>query len=280
METYYNPADLAEFGGTEVREASGVEPFADALARHGLSLGRDRVHTLQVSTGYLCNLRCRHCHLEAGPGREEVMSRETMAAVVSFARRFPFQVHDVTGGAPELVPDLPFLIEGLAPLAPRLMLRTNLSALKGAEREKRLPPGAAHGGKVRPKEQPRCERSEPFDEKRKVGHQLGGSASDIEDLDREPPGQRNDRRHRLPGHDLFPVRTGLEVAMPATEIAKVPRAHLEGVDAVPDQGESMTREGVGERLDPGRLPDAGPAERREIGGIVIRLHSGPPVPLR
>ncbi len=138
METYYNPADLAEFGGTEVREASGVEPFADALARHGLSLGRDRVHTLQVSTGYLCNLRCRHCHLEAGPGREEVMSRETMAAVVSFARRFPFQVHDVTGGAPELVPDLPFLIEGLAPLAPRLMLRTNLSALKGAESESLL----------------------------------------------------------------------------------------------------------------------------------------------
>jgi radical SAM/Cys-rich protein len=144
METYYNPADLAEFGGTGVGEASGVEPFADALARHGLSLERDRVHTLQVSTGYLCNLRCRHCHLEAGPGREEVMSRETMAAVVSFARRFPFQVLDVTGGAPELVPDLPFLIEGLAPLAPRLLLRTNLSALDGAASESLLALCLAH----------------------------------------------------------------------------------------------------------------------------------------
>jgi radical SAM/Cys-rich protein len=144
METYYDPADLAAFGGTGVGETSGVEPFADALARHGLSLERDRVHTLQVSTGYLCNLRCRHCHLEAGPGREEVMSRETMAAVVSFARRFPFQVLDVTGGAPELVPDLPFLIEGLAPLAPRLLLRTNLSALKGAESESLLALCIAH----------------------------------------------------------------------------------------------------------------------------------------
>jgi radical SAM/Cys-rich protein len=130
--------------GTGVREASEVEPFADALARHGVSLGRDRVHTLQVSTGYLCNLRCRHCHLEAGPDREEVMSRETMAAVVSFARRFPFQAIDITGGAPELVPALPFLVEGLAPLAPRLMLRTNLSALNGAGRESLLALCAAH----------------------------------------------------------------------------------------------------------------------------------------
>ena len=120
------------------REAGGVEPFADTLARHGLSLVRDRVHTLQVNTGYLCDLRCRHCHLEAGPGRQEIMSRKTMEAIVAFAGRHPVQAIDITGGAPELVPGLPFLIEGLAPLAPRLMLRTNLSAVSGAEWESLL----------------------------------------------------------------------------------------------------------------------------------------------
>jgi len=130
--------------GTGVKEAATVDPFADTLARHGLPLVRDRVHTLQVNTGYLCNLQCRHCHLEAGPGRKEIMSRETMEAVVSFARRFPFQVVDVTGGAPELVPGLPFLVEGLAPLAPRLMLRTNLSAVSGAEWESLLALCGAH----------------------------------------------------------------------------------------------------------------------------------------
>jgi len=130
--------------GTGVREVSGVEPFADALERQGLSLVRGEISTLQVNTGYLCNLRCRHCHLEAAPGREEIMSRETMEAVISFARRFPFQVIDITGGAPELVPDLPFLIEGLAPLAPRLILRTNLSALNGAARESLLALCVAH----------------------------------------------------------------------------------------------------------------------------------------
>jgi len=112
--------------------------------RHGLSLVRDRVHTLQVNTGYLCNLRCRHCHLEAGPARKEIMSRETMEAIVSFARRFPFQVIDITGGAPELVPGLPFLLDGLAPLAPRRMLRTNLSALSGAARESLVARCVAH----------------------------------------------------------------------------------------------------------------------------------------
>jgi len=130
--------------GTGVKEAAEVEPFAVALEHHGLSLVRGEINTLQVNTGYLCNLRCRHCHLEAGPGREEIMSRETMEAIVAFARRFPFQVLDITGGAPDLVPDLPFLVEELAPLAPRLMLRSNLSALNGAARESLLALCVAH----------------------------------------------------------------------------------------------------------------------------------------
>ncbi len=117
------------------RKAADVEPFAAALERHGLSLVRGRTSALQINTGLLCNLRCRHCHLEAGPGRDEVMSRGTMEAVIAFAQRFSFQVLDITGGAPEMVPDLPFLIDGLAPLAPRLMLRTNLTALGSPDRE-------------------------------------------------------------------------------------------------------------------------------------------------
>ena len=130
--------------GTGAGGAARVEPFAVALERHGLSLVRGEITTLQVNTGYLCNLHCRHCHLEAGPERTEIMSRETMEAVVSFAQRFPFRAIDITGGAPELVPDIPFLVEGLAPLAPRLMLRTNLSALSGAARESLLARCVAH----------------------------------------------------------------------------------------------------------------------------------------
>jgi len=115
-----------------------VRPFPETLEREGLSLSRGDLRALQVNTGCLCNLACRHCHLEAGPDREEVMGRETMESVVAFADRFPFPVIDITGGAPELVPDLPFLIDRLSSRTPRLLLRSNLSALSDPGREELL----------------------------------------------------------------------------------------------------------------------------------------------
>jgi len=107
--------------------------FQQTLAAHALHLTRGRATTLQINVGRLCNLACRHCHLEAGPGRSEVMSPATMDAVVSLARRHPFSVIDITGGAPELVPDIASFVARLAPLAPRLMLRTNLLLLLDEE---------------------------------------------------------------------------------------------------------------------------------------------------
>lgn len=107
-----------------------IPPFHKTLSEHGLELQKGIVHTLQVNTGYLCNLSCRHCHLEAGPNRREVMSRETMAAVVAGAGRIPFTTIDITGGAPELVPDIAGLLDKLTPLAPRKLFRTNLLALR------------------------------------------------------------------------------------------------------------------------------------------------------
>ena len=112
-----------------------VEPFRQTLARHGLSLSRLRTTTLQVNVGLLCNQACRHCHLEAGPNRNEVMSKETVDQVVAMAKRFPFEVIDITGGAPELNPNLAGMIERLAPLTSRLMLRSNLTALAQGKRD-------------------------------------------------------------------------------------------------------------------------------------------------
>jgi radical SAM/Cys-rich protein len=105
-------------------------PFHKTLAAHGLQLRKGAAHTLQVNTGLLCNLACSHCHLEAGPARTEIMSRQTMEAVASLARRIPFQSVDVTGGAPEMVPDIEFLLWELSPLAPGRLFRTNLLALE------------------------------------------------------------------------------------------------------------------------------------------------------
>jgi radical SAM/Cys-rich protein len=105
--------------------------FAGTLARRGIELRRGETTTLQVNVGFLCNQSCSHCHLGAGPSRTEVMSRETMDAVESFAQRGEFSVIDLTGGAPELVPGIEGFLERLVRLAPRVLFRTNLTALTG-----------------------------------------------------------------------------------------------------------------------------------------------------
>jgi len=107
-----------------------VEPFASVLRRHGLELTRGETTALQVNVGRLCNQACRHCHLEAGPGRPEVMGPDTMDQVIRFAARGGFAVIDVTGGAPEMVPGVLDLLVALRPHAPRLILRSNLTALR------------------------------------------------------------------------------------------------------------------------------------------------------
>lgn len=110
-----------------------MSDFEHTLARHGLKLTRCETTTLQVNVGLACNLACRHCHLEAGPHRTELMDRETVQAVIDCAHRFDFSTIDITGGAPELLPQLPYLLESLAPLTPRLIVRTNLTALARPE---------------------------------------------------------------------------------------------------------------------------------------------------
>jgi radical SAM/Cys-rich protein len=119
------------FIATPTPEAPAPDSFAGTLARSGVELRRGETTTLQVNVGFLCNQACRHCHLKAGPDRTEVMSRETMDAVEAFARRGGFSVIDLTGGAPELVPGIEGFLERLAPLAPRLLFRANLTALAG-----------------------------------------------------------------------------------------------------------------------------------------------------
>ncbi|MBI5248742.1 MAG: arsenosugar biosynthesis radical SAM protein ArsS [Desulfomonile tiedjei] len=106
-----------------------VELFSRTLARHGLDLRKGETSTLQINVGLLCNQMCRHCHLEAGASRSELMDRDTIDEVVAYAKRARFQVVDITRGAPEMNPHLGCLIETIAPLTPRLMLRANLTAL-------------------------------------------------------------------------------------------------------------------------------------------------------
>lgn len=122
-----------------------VEPFSRTLASRGLELKRGATTTLQINVGFRCNQGCRHCHLEAGPHRAEMMSWETAEEVIRFAKRCGFEVIDLTGGAPELHPRLLPLIEHLAPLGRRIMLRCNLTLLAEEKRNDLLEGCKKHG---------------------------------------------------------------------------------------------------------------------------------------
>jgi radical SAM/Cys-rich protein len=112
-----------------------METFGAVLARHGLTLTRGDTQTLQINVGLLCNQLCRHCHLDAGPNRPEIMDAETAREVMAFAERHRFQVIDVTGGAPELNSHLGGMLVRFAELGSRVMLRSNLTAISGPEGE-------------------------------------------------------------------------------------------------------------------------------------------------
>jgi radical SAM/Cys-rich protein len=123
-------------------DASGPEnserriPFRRRVAEiDPTALAAERTATLLVNIGLRCDLECAHCHLRCSPERDELMSVETMDAVVAFAESLRPDLVDVTGGAPELHPRiLPFLRQ-LRDASLSVRLRSNLTALGGPARE-------------------------------------------------------------------------------------------------------------------------------------------------
>ena len=87
------------------------------------------VHTLQVNVGKKCNITCAHCHVNAGPGRTENMTKETVDMVLAALRKFGFKVLDITGGEPSMNPHFKYLIKNARDLVNTIIVRTNLVIL-------------------------------------------------------------------------------------------------------------------------------------------------------
>lgn len=92
-------------------------------------LARTRLETLQVNLGYLCNLSCTHCHVNAGPNRKEQMSREVVDLVLDFIRRKDIRQLDLTGGAPEMNPHFRYLVTTARAMGVEVIDRCNLMIL-------------------------------------------------------------------------------------------------------------------------------------------------------
>ena len=89
----------------------------------------DNIQILQLNVGRRCNLACKHCHVEAGPHRREMMGRPVFEKTLDILSQFSIDTIDITGGAPEMNLHLQWFIEAAAKLERRLMVRSNLSIL-------------------------------------------------------------------------------------------------------------------------------------------------------
>src|SRR6266446_4483503 len=105
--------------------------FSEKLATEGLQLRRTRSEILQVNVGKLCNLTCTHCHVNAGPKRKEIMTRETIDRIIDWLAKTDIPIVDLTGGAPEMLPDFCYYIERVKALQPsrHVIDRCNLTIL-------------------------------------------------------------------------------------------------------------------------------------------------------
>lgn len=117
-----------------------IPAFAARLRQAGFSeLYAREPEILQINVGKLCNQTCRHCHVDAGPDRREVMSRETMEQCLQFLDRSNIAIVDITGGAPELNPHYRWLVAECRRRNRHVMTRCNLTIIVAAPRFNDLP---------------------------------------------------------------------------------------------------------------------------------------------
>jgi radical SAM/Cys-rich protein len=130
LEKKRSPLASAEYQRARLAELPVARTFEDALAASGLyPLRPTGVEVLQVNLGKKCNQTCHHCHVDAGPDKQEVMSREVIEACLAFLARHAVPRFDITGGAPELHPSFREIVVRAAATGARVMHRCNLTAI-------------------------------------------------------------------------------------------------------------------------------------------------------
>ena len=94
------------------------------------AINRNDLEVLQVNLGYLCNLSCTHCHVNAGPKRTELMVKETVDLVLDFINQGSIHTLDLTGGAPEMNPHFKYLVTKARAMGIEVIDRCNLVILE------------------------------------------------------------------------------------------------------------------------------------------------------
>lgn len=118
----------------------GLTPFQENLKNSGLyPLKPVELDIFQINIGKMCNQVCKHCHVDAGPDRKEIMTRETMQLCLDAIDQTNCSTVDLTGGAPEMNPDFRWLVEQLSGKGKKIIVRCNLTIILANKKYHDLP---------------------------------------------------------------------------------------------------------------------------------------------
>jgi len=124
----------------EVAQTLHLPLFHEKLATAGLfPLLPVAPAVLQINVGKMCNQVCRHCHVDAGPDRKEIMTRETMQQCLNALAETDIPTVDLTGGAPEMNPDFRWFVEQISLLGRKVLVRCNLTIIVANKKYHDLP---------------------------------------------------------------------------------------------------------------------------------------------
>lgn len=121
-------------------ENSSFIKFSDKLKQQNLfPFTTNPLEIFQINVGKMCNQVCKHCHVDAGPDRKEIMTKETMQLCIEAIRVSGAHTVDLTGGAPEMNPEFRWFVEELSKLDKKIIVRCNLTIIVANKKYNDLP---------------------------------------------------------------------------------------------------------------------------------------------
>lgn len=118
----------------------GIPSFGEKLEESGLGILKPTgIDIFQVNVGKMCNQVCKHCHVDAGPDRKEIMTRATMEQILVALAASDAKTVDLTGGAPEMNPDFRWFVEQLSAMGKEIIVRCNLTIILANPKYNDLP---------------------------------------------------------------------------------------------------------------------------------------------
>lgn len=100
----------------------------------------NKLEILQINVGYMCNQVCAHCHVDAGPDRKEIMTKETMQQCLDVIKDTKAHTLDLTGGAPEMNPNFRWFVEEASKAGIKdFIVRSNLTIIRANKKYHDLP---------------------------------------------------------------------------------------------------------------------------------------------